>query len=236
MDLRSAIRRIFDVVVTPEEIESAFRIDHRYSNEDEDLRFVSSCSVTVSPRDAIEIRGQFWKINEDGTAESAGSFFRAISRKNGVVRVDHHNIRVEPQFREREVALAHYTKAIRFYYAAGVACVFMVADEDGPVVWPQLGWQIADSGMLDRLSFLFSEELGQLGVPSESLEIDQYAPAIAAFTVVMTDGTLAYPGLKALRRLYEEVSEEIRMVAWLDQPQPTKFFRGRGILPSEDAK
>ena len=130
------------------------------------------------------------------------------------------------------LALAHYTKAIQFYYKARVSCVFMIADEDGPVVWPQLGWQIVTPGMMDRLVALFKKELTRDGVnPKEiSEEVYGYAPAIAGYEVRFDDGTEAYPGLRALRRLYEEIHEEIRMVAWLTQERPTRFFRGRGIL------
>lgn len=218
---------------TAKQVEDAFTIEHSLGDEG---TVVSSCALSVGRNGELEIRGQFWRINQDGTADEAGTFYRTVERRDNYVRVDHRNIRVEPDYRDKDIALAHYTKAVEFYYRVGVACVFMVADEDGPVVWPQLGWQIVSEKLIDRLVSLFRDELRRLEIHPDVVDVDDYAPAIASVEILYDDGHSEYPGVRALRRLYEETHEEIRMAAWLDREQPTTFFRARGILRDRESK
>lgn len=245
------MRELFCGCATLVSLTDAFTIDHTYETD----RFTSTPTVTIEGTGAAFINGTFTSHNSPPA--EAGSFSRRILRsKNGILRAYHAHIVVTPEHRHKHIATAHYTKVLRFYKETGVLNAFMEANQDGPMIWPGFAFQLVEPKDSDRLVELVRQELTRFDLPEafpQSLEqMATYTPVLAALEVELPPGVdvpEAWPGeqqnqplggprkiavgLRALRRLYLERGDILRMTLWLDQPKPLAFLTEAGILSTE---
>jgi hypothetical protein len=229
--LDELIRDLFGQHIGVADIEAAFSIDHRENGE----RFISRAKVTLGV-DAIEIRGEFFCIN--GSEELAGSFMRRLFRTSlGVLSAHHMTIRIDSKHQFKHIAKTHYQKALQFYLCHGIIRVFMEANQDGPAVWPGFGFELLDSNQQDRLRQLVEIELEKYEIPlAEAVDpggLRPVAPLLLAVEIEVPDGRggqeVVEVGQIAMRRLYEEAGEELRMACWLDHPASRQYLEELGL-------
>lgn len=209
------IERLFGPAVSESDILEAFRLDHP--------GFVSHPMATAEDGKAIFVHGDFHTSSTE--CSFAGRFERGLCKAGKDLVAEHRNIVVEERFRRQGIAKSHYTKLIRFYDAVGVEYVRLEALGYGPVVWPQLGFELReaeDRALLDRL---YREVLGELGYEVE--EVPKQA-ALLALTPAIEGVDV---GLEALDRLYESLGRRpIPMILDLKSEPTRAFLRFRGIL------
>jgi len=251
-----AVSHLFEGHATLEQLREAFFIEHDFEGQ----RFTSFCAVEVEADRSILVNGSF--VSQDAPPEQAGTFSRRFFRQNGLLRVYHSSIAVAEAHRHKYIATAHYTKLIRFYHEHGVLNITMDANQDGPTVWPGFGLQLEKERDIQRLLELVRIELQRYRVKEEDLPepleaLATYSPLLAAIQVAVPAGVRVRldpwlaeyweragdsglpkrvpVGLMAMRRLYQERGEELRMTIWLDRPKPLDFLIGRGILSPGDS-
>jgi GNAT superfamily N-acetyltransferase len=153
------IAELIQTVLGPAIDEDALK--EAYSLEHDDA--VSRVWVHAVDR-SVQIRGDFFARTPD--CSRIGEFYRTISiwPSAGVV-VRHDSIFIEAPFRERGIAKAHLSKALRFYDACGIKYIYMDANGFGPVVWPQLGFDCSERTQVapiqETLRDLYQAETGE---------------------------------------------------------------------------
>ena len=99
------------------------------------------------------------------------------------------------------------------------------AETKGPVVWPQLGFELREAADRAILGGLYREVLAELGY--EVTELPLYTPLLALTPAI--DGIPV--GLEALERLYEAQGRRaIPMILDLKSEPTRAFLRFRGII------
>jgi hypothetical protein len=229
LELRT--RDLFGNKITVAQILDAFTIDHTENGE----RFIARAEAALGKEGDIEIRGRFYRVN--GDAEEVGCFMRRLLRKNDNLRAHHMNIEIVERHQFKHISEAHYRKALQFYIDAGVVNVFMEANRDGPAVWPGFGFDLVEGGKRDRLRALVETELAKYDIPlGQVLDVSKLhpvTPLLIAVEIEVPNGKggeeIVYVGQSAMRKLYDEGGEELRMTWWLDQPTARPYLEELGV-------
>lgn len=229
-EIRAIIDHLFEGRSTVEALIEAFTIEHEFEGK----RFTSTVELSLGPNDDLWIMGQF--ICTNALPMIAGTFFRRFYRKSNLLRVHHANIAVVPTHRHHYIATTHYLKLIRYYDRVGVLSISLEANQDGPTIWPQFGLSLIEQGQRNRYEHIVRKMLAEYLSPQTIEELmaatQSFTPLLARIAVDPIGGGDPVPvGLLAMRALYEELGEELRMVAWLDLPKVRAFLAEDDILP-----
>lgn len=227
--LEEKTRELLGAQVKVQDVIDAYTVEHYECGQ----RFISEAQVSAT-NDAIEIRGQFFIVN--GEKKQIGMFMRRFLRRGEDLRVYHMEIEIERPHRLHHIAEAHYRKAFQFYVNIGVINVYMEADRDGPTIWPTFGFELVEPNQQDRLRLLVEEELAKYEIALEDIldvsNLRPVAPLLAAIEVLVPGAegqeTIAV-GQIAMRRLYAQVGEALRMTLWLNQPWARNYLEGIGV-------
>jgi hypothetical protein len=234
-DLAKRVTALFGDYISADDIVEAYSIDHTENGE----RFISRPTLALGPDDSLDIRGKFSKV-DDGEAV-VGSFMRRLLRKNGLLRVYHMSIEIEVAHRFKHIATAHYRKALQFYVRAGIINVFMEADRDGPSIWPRFGFELVEGRHQERLRAIVKAKLAGFDVsPAQRIDVDDLVPIAPLLLEIQVEvpgddgktSTLEL-GQLAMRKLYLEEGEPLRMTWWLDQSWAAAYLEDLGVRPSQ---
>lgn len=213
--IHEIIEKLLGPSVSEADILEAFRLDHP--------GFVAHPMASAEDGKAIFVHGDFNTSSTD--CSYAGRFERAFCRAGKDLVAEHRNIVVEERFRRQGIAKSHYTKLIRFYDSVGVEYVRLEAVGYGPVVWPQLGFELREADDRSLLERLYREVLEELGYELE--EVPKQTALLALTPAI--EGVAV--GLEALDRLYESRGKRpIPMILDLKSEPTRAFLRFRGIL------
>jgi hypothetical protein len=210
------IEKVFGSACSEDVILTAFQLDHS--------DYMSRPYVSAENAGVL-VHGEFFTRSTD--CSRAGQFERYFYRTTTDLVAHHRRIEVYEPYRRQKIARKHLTKLIRFYDWVGVEYVILEAIDFGPVVWPQLGFDIRDDVVMKharRNLRIIVEELGY-----DAIDVAR-APALAL--VPQIEGQPV--GLIALKRTYEELNEQpIHMIMDLRDPQTRLFLNYQGILEPE---
>lgn len=214
-DIHVIIEQLLGSSIGETDILEAFRLEHP--------GFTSHPMASAENGNAIFVHGDFHTSSVE--CSYAGRFERAFCKAGKDLVAEHRNIVVEERYRRQGIAKSHYTKLIRFYDSVGVEYVRLEAVGYGPVVWPQLGFELRepeDRALLDKLYRELVEELGY--------EVEEVPKQAALLALTPSIGGLDV-GLEALDRLYESLGRRpIPMILDLKNEPSRAFLRFRGIL------
>jgi GNAT superfamily N-acetyltransferase len=210
---------LFGPEMTEEVLVDAFRPDH--------LEFTTHATAEAQG-DGILVHGEF--NTACARAQFAGEFKRLLYRDGSGSLVAHHQrMDVRPEYQRQDIAKAHLTKLVSFYDEYRVEYVHLDAVDDGPLVWPQLGFELReprDKQLLREKLRLIIDGLGY------SVELPARAPRIALMPPL--DGVKV--GLKALADTYAALGQRpIPMILDLHDAVTRTFLKNRGILRAKDA-
>ena len=234
--LEERVRDLLGPNIAVQDVIDAFTIDHSEGG----LRFASSAEVSVGVDDAsIEVRGRFFLVN--GEKRQIGMFMRRFLKREQNLRVYHMEIEMDPPYRLHHIARAHYRKAFQFYVEVGVTNVYMEADRDGPNIWPTFGFELVEQQQQDRLRRLVEEELAKYELALEDvLDVSNLRPVAALLAAIEVDVPTDDGGEEnvavgqiAMKRLYAQIGEPLRMTMWFDQPSAKNYLRELGVVLSQ---
>ncbi|HEY6234964.1 MAG TPA: hypothetical protein VIW69_07700 [Candidatus Elarobacter sp.] len=207
------IESLFGGSITEEIIVEAFRVEH--------TEFTSHVMLSALG-DGVFISGEFNAATTD--CRHAGVFQRYLYRAGGTLVAHHVRLFVEQQFRRRGLAGSHFGKLIRFYDAVGIEYVHLDAVDDGPVVWPQMGFELNEPSDVKLLHKQFRIVMDSLGYEADP---PRRAPALALYDEI--EGIKV--GLRSLALTYRALGERpIPMVLDLRNADTRAFLGYRGIL------
>lgn len=229
--LERAVIDLFDAKISLARLVDAFEFTHDFNGK----HFRSTASVTMGQEQSIEVRGCF--ACENALPYDAGTYFRRYYKQNGIIRAHHANIEVAPTHQEHKLATTHYARLLRLYYEAGVVCIKMEADRDGPSVWPGFGFTLVDPKAIARYDEVVRSQLHQYVTKEEAdgllRDAQGFTPYLAAITVRNPNGGDDIPiGILAMRQLQDERLDgaEIKMTSWLDSPKGYAYLIKSDIL------
>ena len=208
------IEALFGAAVTEADIIEAFRVEHPG---------FTAHPMASARENGIFIHGDFNTSTSD--CRFAGQFERYIYRDGvGVLAAHHQYLVIEREFRQQDLAKSHFAKLIRFYEKHGIEYVHLEAACDGPIVWPQFGFELREPSDVERLHAHFRSVLAELGYEAEP-------PARLPSLALMPPIEGIKVGFLALSRLYEELGfRPIPMLLDLKDKGTRVFLADQGIL------
>lgn len=125
--------------------------------------------VHAAPREAFVMRsGGVDKANLTGSVTKNGRFVgmfeRDIYRKNGELIVHHTAFEIDEAYRNQGIGKKLLAASFARYEKLGVRKVTLLAADDGPVVWPKLGFDFAEKSR-EPVMRDFGRYLRKRGVP-----------------------------------------------------------------------
>jgi hypothetical protein len=145
--------------MTPEDLLTRLLGDATLAEVAEAFSGTNPFDPRYEQRAAIEQRGD--KVNVTGHVHFEGSpigrFHRRLLFQGGFVRAQHLILALADSHRGRHNGRAHYVRALRFYDQIGLRFVHLMADGDGPRIWPQFGFDLDKRTHKERLRRILRE-------------------------------------------------------------------------------
>lgn len=214
------IERLFGQNISEDDVLDAFRLDHP--------------DYTAYPRcepegDGVCIHGTFHCATPD--CRNVGHFERYLGHDGRCLWAEHRKLFVAQDCRRQKIATSHLAKIYAFYDRVGIEYATLKAIDSGPIVFPQLGFELRDADDKALLNSILRSIAKDAGYDVAG-DLSRTAALVTAMLPEdPVDGITI--GFRAMHELWERLGRRpIPMITDLRDSTTRAFLREKGILES----